>query len=77
VGKSSDHSCTMAADAEPWVLLSIGAAFVVLRLCARWSKVGLRQFELDDYLMVVFLVSDSKLELFLPLCNSPNTCSGL
>ncbi|KAI1345486.1 hypothetical protein F5Y01DRAFT_300439 [Xylaria sp. FL0043] len=40
----------MAVDAEPWVLLSIGTAFVVLRLFARF-KVG--KFELDDYLMVV------------------------
>ncbi|KAI0452059.1 hypothetical protein F5B21DRAFT_506675 [Xylaria acuta] len=45
----------MAVDAEPWVLLSIGTTFVVLRLYARWTKVGLRQFQLDDYLMVVFV----------------------
>ncbi|KAI0185514.1 hypothetical protein EV127DRAFT_396756 [Xylaria flabelliformis] len=45
----------MAVDAEPWVLLSLGTAFVVLRLYARWSKVGIRQFQLDDYLMVVFV----------------------
>ncbi|KAI1748786.1 hypothetical protein F4782DRAFT_342398 [Xylaria castorea] len=45
----------MAVDAEPWVLLSLGTAFVVLRLYARWSKVGFRQFQLDDYLMVLFI----------------------
>ncbi|KAI0404820.1 hypothetical protein F4802DRAFT_213112 [Xylaria palmicola] len=44
----------MAMDAEPWVLLSLGTAFVALRLYARWSKVGFREFKLDDYLMVVF-----------------------
>ncbi|KAI8952133.1 hypothetical protein F4801DRAFT_589196 [Xylaria longipes] len=42
------------ADAEPWVLLSIGTAFVVLRLYARWSKVRFRQFQMDDYLMLGF-----------------------
>ncbi|KAI0975483.1 hypothetical protein F4678DRAFT_326630 [Xylaria arbuscula] len=45
----------MAVDAEPWVLLSIGAAFVCLRLYARWYKVGLQQFQLDDYLMIVLI----------------------
>lgn len=44
-------------DAEPWVLLSIGTAFVVLRLYARWSKVGFRGLEWDDYLVVVFILS--------------------
>ncbi|KAI0905044.1 hypothetical protein F4823DRAFT_628146 [Ustulina deusta] len=46
----------MAVDAEPWVLLSLGTAFVLLRLYARWSKVGIRQFQLDDYLMIVFVL---------------------
>ncbi|KAI1430288.1 hypothetical protein F5Y12DRAFT_709302 [Xylaria sp. FL1777] len=45
----------MAVDAEPWVLLSIGSAFVLLRLYARWSKVGFREFQLDDYLMMIFI----------------------
>lgn len=47
-------------DAEPWVLLSVGTAFVVLRLYARVSKVGFRELELDDYLMIVFVVSRSQ-----------------
>ncbi len=68
---------TMAVDAEPWVLLSLGTAFVLLRLYARWSKVGIRQFQLDDYLMIVFVVSHSKLDQSLLLCNSSNTYLGL
>ncbi|KAI1361128.1 hypothetical protein F5Y08DRAFT_27821 [Xylaria arbuscula] len=46
----------MAMDAEPWVLLSIGTAFVVLRLYARWIKVGFRNLDWDDYIMVVFVL---------------------
>ncbi|GAP84462.2 putative related to integral membrane protein PTH11 [Rosellinia necatrix] len=46
----------MTVDAEPWVLLSLGIAFVLLRLYARWSKVGFREFQLDDYLMIVFIL---------------------
>ncbi|KAI0423408.1 hypothetical protein F5Y09DRAFT_327451 [Xylaria sp. FL1042] len=45
----------MAVDAEPWVLLSIGVLFVILRLYSRWYKVGFGQFQLDDYLMVVIV----------------------
>ncbi|RYC64174.1 hypothetical protein CHU98_g2050 [Xylaria longipes] len=44
----------MAVDAEPWALLSIGVAFVFLRLYARWRHVGVRNFQPDDYLMLVF-----------------------
>ncbi|KAI1120348.1 hypothetical protein F5Y10DRAFT_258606 [Nemania abortiva] len=44
----------MTVDVEPWVLLSIGLAFVFLRLYARWRHVGLRNFQPDDYLMLVF-----------------------
>ncbi|KAI0509469.1 hypothetical protein F5B22DRAFT_616375 [Xylaria bambusicola] len=43
-------------EAEPWVLLSLGTFFVVLRLYARWSKVGFRNLDWDDYLMVVFVI---------------------
>ncbi|KAK5630286.1 hypothetical protein RRF57_006001 [Xylaria bambusicola] len=43
-------------EAEPWVLLSLGTFFVVLRLYARWSKVGIRNLDWDDYLMLVFLL---------------------
>lgn len=50
----------MAMDAEPWVLLSIGTAFVALRLYARWTKVGFRNLDWDDYIMVVFVVSHLK-----------------
>ncbi|KAI0206636.1 hypothetical protein F4808DRAFT_447412 [Astrocystis sublimbata] len=46
----------MAAEAEPWILLAIGSAFVALRLYARWSKVGFRELQLDDYLWVVFVL---------------------
>ncbi|KAI1737232.1 hypothetical protein F4680DRAFT_451047 [Xylaria scruposa] len=44
----------MFVDAEPWALLSIGEAFVVLRLYARWRHVGLRNFQFDDYFMLAF-----------------------
>lgn len=37
--------------------LGIGTAIVIARVCARWKIVGIRHFRVDDYLIVVALVS--------------------
>ncbi|KAI1846217.1 hypothetical protein JX265_010594 [Neoarthrinium moseri] len=38
---------------ELWVLLSIGLFTIALRLFARWHAVGFRNFQADDYLMII------------------------
>ncbi|KAI1358920.1 hypothetical protein F5Y08DRAFT_345218 [Xylaria arbuscula] len=65
----------MAVDAEPWALLSIGVAFVLLRLYARWRHVGVRNFQPDDYLMLVFAESAPTTKLTtLPICIISGLC---
>lgn len=41
---------------EEFTLLSIGALFVVLRTISRLLSVGIKKFQLDDYLMLFALV---------------------
>ncbi|KLJ05419.1 hypothetical protein EMPG_11093 [Blastomyces silverae] len=41
----------MTADVEGFTLLALGIAFILVRMYARWSIVGLSNFQLDDYLM--------------------------
>ncbi|KAI0479537.1 hypothetical protein GGR56DRAFT_386437 [Xylariaceae sp. FL0804] len=41
-----------AVEREPWVLMAIGLSFITLRIYARWDQFGLRNLQLDDYLMV-------------------------
>lgn len=42
---------------EDFTLLSIGIVFVFLRTISRLLSVGIKKFELDDYLMLFALVS--------------------
>ena len=42
---------------EEFTLLSIGILFVVLRTISRLLSVGIKKFQLDDYLMLFALVS--------------------
>lgn len=42
---------------EAWTLFAIGGLVVFVRLYARWKVVGFSNFCLDDYLMVLALVS--------------------
>jgi hypothetical protein len=42
---------------EIWTELAIGAVIVFIRLCARLKAVRIRSLRVDDYLMVVLLVS--------------------
>lgn len=48
-----------AFNREAFTLLGIGTAIVGLRTYARISMVGIRRLMLDDYLMVLALVSSS------------------
>lgn len=41
---------------EAFTLLGVGIGLVALRTYARWSSVGIRNFMLDDYLMLVAVV---------------------
>ena len=43
---------------EPWVLLAIAIAIVVLRCLARIQATGVRHLELDDWAMNIALVSN-------------------
>ena len=45
---------------EAFTLLAIGVTIVALRTYARWSLVGVRNFMLDDYLMILAVVSNSR-----------------
>ncbi|KAH8655344.1 hypothetical protein BX600DRAFT_439857 [Xylariales sp. PMI_506] len=38
-------------DVEAWVLLSLGLFVIALRIWVRWTQVGPRKWQLDDYLM--------------------------
>lgn len=42
---------------EEFTLLSIGIVFVILRTVSRLLSVGIKKFQLDDYLMIFALVS--------------------
>jgi len=48
-----------AFNREAFTLLGVGTAVVALRTYARVSMVGIRRLMLDDYLMVLALVSGS------------------
>ena len=41
---------------EAFSLLGVGIVIVTLRTYARWTLVGIRQFMLDDYLMILAVV---------------------
>ena len=41
---------------EAFSLLGVGVVVVTLRTYTRWTLVGIRQFMLDDYLMLLALV---------------------
>ena len=41
---------------EAFTLLGVGVGLVALRTYSRWSSVGIRNFMLDDYLMLVAVV---------------------
>ena len=42
---------------EQFILLSIGLAFIAVRMVIRWRQVGISGWQLDDYLMPVTGVS--------------------
>jgi hypothetical protein len=42
---------------ETWTELGVAAVAVIARVCARWKMVGFRNFRVDDYLIVLCLVS--------------------
>ena len=42
---------------EAFTLLGVGTTVVALRTYARFTSVGIRNFMLDDYLMILALVS--------------------
>ena len=46
-----------AFEIESWTELAVGSIVVALRICARTNVVGVRNFRVDDYLIVVLLVS--------------------
>lgn len=56
----------LAFQIETWTELGIGCLFVIIRICARWQIVGIRNFRPDDYLVVLMMVS-SDLSLISPL----------
>ncbi|KAJ5622430.1 hypothetical protein N7528_005662 [Penicillium herquei] len=41
----------MTSNVESWTLLSLALAVIIVRIAVRWKLVGLRNFQLDDYLM--------------------------
>jgi hypothetical protein len=45
------------ADVEQWTLLALAIIMIVIRMYVRWSLVGPRDFQLDDYLMPIAGVS--------------------
>lgn len=52
-----ENMSSVAFEAETWSELGIGFVVVFLRVWARWKTVGVRNFRLDDYLVVLVLVS--------------------
>ena len=47
---------------EAFTLLGVGVAVVALRTYARFTSVGIRNFMLDDYLMLLAVVSSLALQ---------------
>lgn len=47
---------------EPWVLIAIAVAIVVLRCFARIQATGVRQLELDDWAMCIAAVSKKSVD---------------
>ncbi|RDW60537.1 hypothetical protein BP6252_11920 [Coleophoma cylindrospora] len=45
-----------AFQIETWTELGIGFLIVILRICARWKIVGIRNFRVDDYLIILALL---------------------
>jgi hypothetical protein len=44
---------------EAWTYLGVDLLLVLLRLLARWKTVGLRGLAVDDFLMVIAVVSST------------------
>jgi len=42
---------------ETWALYSAGSLIILLRIICRWRMIGVRYFQVDDYLIVVAWVS--------------------
>ena len=51
---------------EAFTLLGVGVAVVALRTYARFTSVGIRNFMLDDYLMLLAVVSSLALQELAP-----------
>lgn len=49
-------------EIEPWVLIGIAVAIVVLRCFARIQATGVRKFELDDWAMNIAAVSKKSVD---------------
>ena len=49
-----------AFEIESWTEFAVGSIVVALRIYARSYVVGVRNFRVDDYLIVVMLVSFMK-----------------
>lgn len=47
------------ASVEGFILMSLGLAFIGVRIMVRWMAVGPANFQLDDYLMPLAGVRDA------------------
>lgn len=60
------RSCSWTMDPftiEVFTLWGVSAMVIGLRTYARWSTVGIREFQVDDYLMIVACVSSPFFDL--------------
>lgn len=60
--------------AEAWTYLAIDIVVVGIRSVARWRQQGLQGLAMDDFLMVIAIVSSSRLLLFHARNMDPGLC---
>lgn len=56
---SEDIDAKMAIE-EQFILLSIGLATIIVRMCVRYHAIGFAHWQLDDYLMPATGVSHAR-----------------